>query len=73
MNAKISSATTQVIQFVRLEGLLKVPGTYPDDFKRAELTFLHQRVFDPVNRCLTHLEPPPQGAGADKDLHFIGA
>jgi exonuclease-1 len=63
----------QVIQFVRLEGLLKVPRSYSDDFKRAELTFLHQRVFDPTQNCLTHLEPVPQNIDPDTDLPFVGA
>lgn len=64
-------SANKVIDFVRLEGKLDVPATYMDDFKRAELTFRHQRVFDPVRQCLTHLHPLPQGMTAD-DLPFIG-
>ncbi|KAM0787688.1 hypothetical protein ACM66B_003750 [Microbotryomycetes sp. NB124-2] len=59
----------KVIQFVRLEGQLKVPRTYQADFKRAELTFLHQHVFDPVQQVMTHLTPPP----ANANLDFVGA
>ncbi|ORY92746.1 PIN domain-like protein [Leucosporidium creatinivorum] len=63
----------KVIQFVRLEGQLKVPRSYPDDFKRAELTFLHQRVWDPVQNALVHLEPVPAGVDAAVEWPFIGA
>ncbi|KAK4056857.1 hypothetical protein OIO90_002107 [Microbotryomycetes sp. JL221] len=59
----------KVIQFVRLEGNLKVPQTYAADFKRAELTFLHQHVFDPVQQCMTQLTLPPPNT----ELPFIGA
>ncbi|KAK4047726.1 hypothetical protein OIV83_005234 [Microbotryomycetes sp. JL201] len=58
----------KVVQFVRLEGQLKVPRSYPADFKRAELTFLHQYVFDPVQHRMVHLNPPPAGVNLD----FLG-
>ncbi|GAA5849498.1 hypothetical protein JCM8547_000473 [Rhodosporidiobolus lusitaniae] len=61
----------KVIQFVRLEGQLNVPRDYLDTFRRAELTFLHQHVFDPVSRKLTHLHPLPDNLSLD-DLPFIG-
>ncbi|BGP24345.1 hypothetical protein JCM10295v2_003255 [Rhodotorula toruloides] len=66
-----SPSARQVIQFVRLEGQLDVPRNYLDDFRRAELTFLHQHVFDPRTRKLTHLHPLPAGKTCD-DLPFIG-
>lgn len=61
-----------MIQYVRLEGQLTVPQSYLADFTRAELTFRHQRVFDPVTQQLTHLEPIPAHLTQD-DLPFIGA
>ncbi|GAA6027562.1 hypothetical protein JCM8097_007924 [Rhodosporidiobolus ruineniae] len=61
----------KVIQFVRLEGQLNVPRNYLDEFRRAELTFLHQHVFDPVKRQLVHLHPLPDEMSLD-DLPFIG-
>ncbi|BGO99453.1 hypothetical protein NBRC10513v2_003550 [Rhodotorula toruloides] len=61
----------KVIQFVRLEGQLDVPRNYLDEFRRAELTFLHQHVFDPRTRKLTHLHPLPPDKTCD-DLPFIG-
>lgn len=63
----------QVIQFIRLEGQLRVPRSYPDDFKRAELTFLHQRVWDPLQNALVHLEPIPEGVDAGAEWPFVGA
>ncbi|GAA6064700.1 hypothetical protein JCM10212_000117 [Sporobolomyces blumeae] len=62
----------KVVQFVRLEGQLTVPRNYVYEFRRAELTFLHQRVFDPVERCLVHLSPIPTGKTA-AEMPFIGA
>ncbi|GAA5970771.1 hypothetical protein JCM11641_004449 [Rhodosporidiobolus odoratus] len=61
----------KVVQFVRLEGQLTVPRTYLDEFRRAELTFLHQHVFDPVTRKLAHLHPLSSGLNLS-DLPFIG-
>ncbi|GAA5825534.1 hypothetical protein JCM11251_000275 [Rhodosporidiobolus azoricus] len=61
----------KVIQFVRLEGQLSVPRNYLDEFRRAELTFLHQHVFDPIERKLVHLHPLPAGKTVE-DLPFIG-
>ncbi|GAA5848484.1 hypothetical protein JCM9279_006579 [Rhodotorula babjevae] len=61
----------KVIQFMRLEGKLTVPRAYLDEFRRAEKTFLHQHVFDPVKRELVHLTPLPEGVTA-ADLPFIG-
>ncbi|GAA5992168.1 hypothetical protein JCM5350_002559 [Sporobolomyces pararoseus] len=62
----------KVIQYVRLEGQLTVPRNYLDEFRRAELTFLHQRVFDPVDRELVHFSPLPEGKTA-ADMPFVGA
>lgn len=62
---------SQVVQFVRLEGQLTVPRDYLAEFRRAELTFLHQHVFDPVTRSLTHLNPLPEGMTLAQ-LPFIG-
>ncbi|GAA5959865.1 hypothetical protein JCM3765_000626 [Sporobolomyces pararoseus] len=62
----------KVIQFVRLEGQLTVPRNYLDEFRRAELTFLHQHVFDPVERELVHFSPLPEGKTA-ADMPFVGA
>ncbi|GAA5993374.1 hypothetical protein JCM5350_002154 [Sporobolomyces pararoseus] len=62
----------KVIEYVTLEGQLAVPSNYVDEFRRAELTFLHQRVFDPVERELVHFSPLPEGKTA-ADMPFVGA
>ncbi|GAA5928369.1 uncharacterized protein JCM15063_003860 [Sporobolomyces koalae] len=62
----------KVVQFVRLEGNLTVPRDYLVGFERAELTFQHQRVFDPVHRQLVHFCPLPSGKSA-ADMPFVGA
>ncbi|CAD6913258.1 unnamed protein product [Tilletia controversa] len=61
----------KVLQAVRLEGKLRVPPTYAHDFRRAELTFLHQRVIDPRNMTLTTITPIPAGVD-DMAMDFIG-
>ncbi|KAE8250947.1 hypothetical protein A4X13_0g4231 [Tilletia indica] len=61
----------KVLQAVRLEGKLRVPPTYAHDFRRAELTFLHQRVIDPRNMTLTTITPIPAGVD-DLAMDFIG-
>ncbi|KAL4161907.1 hypothetical protein PRNP1_002457 [Phytophthora ramorum] len=38
---------TKIIQGLRLEGKTRVPVTYEDDFRKAVLTFRHQRVYCP--------------------------
>ncbi|KAL8278112.1 hypothetical protein RQP46_009436 [Phenoliferia psychrophenolica] len=62
----------KVIQFVRLAGQHKVPLDYPAHFQRAELTFCHQRVFDPASKSLVHLEPLAAGVDASS-MPFVGA
>lgn len=38
---------------------MRIPPSYEDEFKRARLTFLHQRVFDPSSKvrfkCFTRV------------------
>ncbi len=33
----------------------KVPKDYETEFRKADLTFLHQRVFDPVEKEMVYL------------------
>ncbi|GAA6024160.1 hypothetical protein JCM11491_001019 [Sporobolomyces phaffii] len=63
----------KVIQFVRLDGQMTVPRNYVEEFRRADLTFLHQRVFDPAQRRLVHFSPLPDSiTDADAELPFVG-
>lgn len=47
----------KILRRIRLEGKLRVPQTYDEQLKFAELTFLHQRVWDPTSKQLVHLTP----------------
>ncbi|SYW86584.1 uncharacterized protein UHO2_04081 [Ustilago hordei] len=62
----------KVLQVVRLEGKMSIPPTYPSEFRKAELTFVHQRVFDPSSSKVVTLTPLPSGTHDDM-LPFIGA
>lgn len=62
----------KVLQAVRLEGKMRVPEGYGREFRKAELTFVHQRVFDPRSQKLVTLTPLPDGT-KDEMLPFIGA
>ncbi|SNX85056.1 related to EXO1 - exonuclease which interacts with Msh2p [Melanopsichium pennsylvanicum] len=62
----------KVLQAVRLEGKMRVPPAYSREFRKAELTFVHQRVFDPSSQKLVTLTPLPDGTHDDM-LPFIGA
>lgn len=46
------------------------PANYLDDFKRAEMTFLHQRVWDPTLKKLVPLTPFE--TDEDDTVDFIG-
>lgn len=47
----------RALQAVRLEGKMRVPPNYQVEFEQAEKTFLHQTVWDPRTKSLTHLQP----------------
>lgn len=62
----------QVLRMLSFDGKFRVPKGYLQDFYRAELTFLHQRVFCPKTlRLVFHTEP---AAPIDEEqMPFIGA
>lgn len=62
----------RAVKMIQFEGATQVPPGYLEDFKRAELTFLHQRVFCPAARRLVTLNPIPADK-AEQDMPFIGA
>lgn len=47
----------RVLQVMRAEIASKMPANYESDFAKAELTFLHQRVFDTDLKRIVHLNP----------------
>ncbi len=61
----------RIIRMLRFEGKLQVPETYLEDFKQAELTFLHQRVFCPKKQDIVLFSEPEPSVNVD-DMPFIG-
>ncbi|KAJ4849968.1 hypothetical protein Tsubulata_004862 [Turnera subulata] len=49
---------------------VSVPPTYEELFKKAILTFQHQRVYDPVSENIVHLSDTSDHVG--DDLDFLG-
>lgn len=62
---------SKVLQAVRLEGRMRVPPSYHQQFEQAEKTFLYQRVWDPRSEQLTTLNPLPDDVGLEA-LQYIG-
>ena len=60
-------------KFGKLVKAPNVPTGYLEEFTRADLTFLHQRVFDPVSNSLVCLTPVNKNDGIDWDtVDYIG-
>lgn len=70
---KIYGNASKVISYLRNKGS-NVPDQYEEKFEQAELTFLHQRVWDPVKLQLVHLYPLPDVYSTleDDQLRFLG-
>ncbi len=50
-----------------------MPPHYELNFTKALLTFMHQRVYDPLTRQMVHLTPVPDSVRAQfADLSFLG-
>ncbi|KAJ4292944.1 Rad2 nuclease [Collariella sp. IMI 366227] len=62
----------RVVRMLRFNGKHQIPESYLDDFKQAELTFLHQRVFCPKKQDIVLLTEPEPSVNID-DMPFIGA
>ncbi|KAG0341975.1 Rad2 nuclease [Podila humilis] len=51
----------KVIRHVRMENTsMKVSINYEESFRRADLTFLYARVYDPITKDMVHLSPVPE-------------
>ncbi|MCJ1309999.1 Rad2 nuclease [Agyrium rufum] len=61
----------KVIKILQFDGQYRVPTNYLEDFLKAELTFLHQRVFCPEAQKLIMAHELPVDT-ADKTLTFVG-
>ena len=61
----------KVLRMLQFDGQYRVPTGYLEDFRKAELTFLHQRVFCPVANSL--VMTTELGSNAEpEDFAFIG-
>lgn len=61
----------KIIKMLQFDGKYTVPHGYLDSFRQADRTFLHQWVFDPIERKVVHHTPLSSSIGGD-DLQFIG-
>ncbi|XP_022715682.1 exonuclease 1 [Durio zibethinus] len=59
----------KVIKHLRYN-TVSVPPLYEESFKKAILTFQHQRVYDPITEDIVHLSDISSNAG--DDLDFLG-
>lgn len=59
----------KVIKHLRYS-TVSVPPLYEESFKKAILTFRHQRVYDPTMKDIVHLSDLPDNIG--NDLDFLG-
>ncbi|KAK4203567.1 hypothetical protein QBC40DRAFT_274544 [Triangularia verruculosa] len=62
----------RIIQMLKFEGKHKVPENYLEEFKQAELTFLHQRVFCPKKKDIVFFTEPGPALNVE-EMPFIGA
>ncbi|CAG8706751.1 4206_t:CDS:10, partial [Acaulospora morrowiae] len=63
----------KVLVLLRADGRLEIPPDYLANFKRAEMAFLYQRVFDIDTQRLVTLNPIPEGIDITQDNEYIGS
>ncbi|OAG38829.1 hypothetical protein AYO21_07024 [Fonsecaea monophora] len=61
----------KILRMVQLEGKLIVPSGYLEQFRQAELTFLHHRVFCPVGQKMVFLNELDPGM-SESDMPYLG-
>ncbi|KIW27839.1 uncharacterized protein PV07_07540 [Cladophialophora immunda] len=61
----------KILRMVQLEGKLIVPNGYLEQFRHAELTFLHHRVFCPIAQKMVFLNALGPGM-SDSDMPYLG-
>ena len=59
------------IQMVQLDGKLSVPADYLSRFQQAELTFLHHRVYCPIQQKMVFLHEMPRGMKPE-EMPYLG-
>lgn len=63
--------TCQVFAYLRKNSNFFLPDDYETNFRKADLTFQHQRVFDHVNNVVVPLYPLPEDFEFDT-TDFLG-
>jgi hypothetical protein len=58
--------------FSHLKSKHSLPEGYEENFRKANLTFLHQRVFDPITKTIVHLTPLPENLSKEEVIEFLG-
>lgn len=61
-----------VVRALRIEGKKDVPRGYLEAFKLAEKVFLHQRVYDPIDKVLVNLTATPSEGWDDEAEAYVG-
>ena len=61
----------KVLRLLQFEGHYCVPADYLERFQRAELTFLHHRVFCPIEKTLVFLTELERGTH-EEDMPYLG-
>lgn len=61
----------KILRILQFDGQYRIPPKYLEDFQKAELTFLHQRVYCPNETRLVMTTQPKDGLEL-RDLDFIG-
>ncbi|KAF9947334.1 Rad2 nuclease [Mortierella alpina] len=50
----------KAVKYLRMESTsMKIQSGYEEAFRRADLTFLYARVYDPITKSMVHLNPIP--------------
>ncbi|ETO33868.1 hypothetical protein RFI_03228 [Reticulomyxa filosa] len=61
----------KVVRALQLEGKIKIPCGYLNQFQKAKWTFYHQTVYDKDLKQLVHLSPLPANL-LTHDISFLG-
>ena len=60
----------KAVKMLRLEGKKRIPDGYLEAFELAEKVFLHQRVFDPLDRRIAYLAEPDNTLGEEAEKYI---
>lgn len=58
----------RVLYALRREANKLITSEYETEFLKAELTFQHQRVYCPIEKCIVSLNPIPENIQSNMDL-----